>query len=99
MPAIEGHHASTLPRLPSYLLGPQCPELGRLVRNVSENPQVCLWAPAVSQAGLSEGRLYGQVALGVATGKYPDPGIQKLGSYPGSVIDLLGVLDQSPSPL
>lgn len=91
---VEGHRASTLPRSHFHLIGPECPEMGRLVRDARRNPKVCLWAPAVSQTGKV---CCGQADLGVGTGKYPGPGVLRLGPYPGSVTDLLGILEQSSS--
>lgn len=48
---VEGCHASTLPRSLFHFEGSECPEMGRVVRDARRSPEVCLWAPAVSQAG------------------------------------------------
>lgn len=36
--SVEGYHASTFPRPHLPLLGPECPELGTLVRDTRRNP-------------------------------------------------------------
>lgn len=85
------------PQAPPSPLGPWVPWAGHIGEGHKEEPIGQL----MSTSGLPDrarwGVLCGWAALGVGTGNYLGPGVLRLRTHPGSVTDLLGVLEQSPS--
>lgn len=95
MPVGRGPPCLHSPQIPLPLRGPWVPwdgEVGEGCKEESKSLPV-----GTSSLPDREGALCGQADLGVGTGKYRGPGVLRLRPHPGSVTDLLGILEQSPS--